>query len=576
MKNLFKNLMLVAVAAMAFTACTENNEEVNAVNEKVTLTFVAGFGEDTRVSLDNTDNDKVYKAAWEEGDTVTFAVFEDADATAPKEVSDAFMVNAAAETVEFTVTFTNGLEAGNVIKAYVNYVVTNDYWFDVQKGEWDQYPSNDGPSMIHASASVVYAEGVDYATLSFEHDYAYGLMTIESLPFSTAYFEVIIDDNSFYVNTNESKGYTGEKLWFYCAEDLDVKEFKVVAYSDDYTQSSTFVRTFAGEGEFAFKKGRVSRFTVSSWKSQLAMPVVNTAVSGLDITLSWAPVEGADYYRVVSEAYSDELVDKTLAKNETSYVFHALKPDTDYSFYVYACANDDNETYVTSNGKYVWISSGNTTPVVNISTPILNFGVAADSKEVTITSAFTTSPVTVSEECEWLSVELVGETLTVSVSENTGAERSADITVSAGGVEDQKITVNQDPVGKVEADGSIDNPYVFTKVELVYGGFGWAFSGLSNSTDVITLDCNTAYLDTWIGDHGDSTWILLSKLLYNSGSSIYQHNDTSYLNGQFWGSSYVMVTKLATNTYTLLFHMSADGGITKTYYTFTGVLNASM
>ena len=48
MKNLFKNLMLVAVAAMAFTACTETNDEVNAVVNKTIVTGVASFGDDTR------------------------------------------------------------------------------------------------------------------------------------------------------------------------------------------------------------------------------------------------------------------------------------------------------------------------------------------------------------------------------------------------------------------------------------------------------------------------------------------------------------------------------------------------
>mgnify|MGYP003309585149 CR=1 FL=1 len=77
MKNLFKSLMLVAVAAMAFTSCQNDIEEVNAVNKSVTLTFNAGFGEETRVDFAEAGN-KAYKASWEAGDTVTFAVYSDA------------------------------------------------------------------------------------------------------------------------------------------------------------------------------------------------------------------------------------------------------------------------------------------------------------------------------------------------------------------------------------------------------------------------------------------------------------------------------------------------------------------
>ena len=71
MKNLFKNLMLVAVAAMAFTACTETNEEVNAVVEKTVLKFVAGFEDDTRSGFDGkNDAGTGYKSAWDGNETL--------------------------------------------------------------------------------------------------------------------------------------------------------------------------------------------------------------------------------------------------------------------------------------------------------------------------------------------------------------------------------------------------------------------------------------------------------------------------------------------------------------------------
>ena len=74
MKNLFKNLMLVAVAAMAFTACSEDNNEVNNVEKKTTLEFVASFDGDTRSgftgSSENENGKVVYHSEWFGGETV--------------------------------------------------------------------------------------------------------------------------------------------------------------------------------------------------------------------------------------------------------------------------------------------------------------------------------------------------------------------------------------------------------------------------------------------------------------------------------------------------------------------------
>ncbi len=82
MKNLFKNLMLVAVAAMGFTACEQVNDDVNAgIDENtVTMTFVAGAPESrTSVSID----DDVAKYSWSTGDRVGF-YYVDVEATSKK------------------------------------------------------------------------------------------------------------------------------------------------------------------------------------------------------------------------------------------------------------------------------------------------------------------------------------------------------------------------------------------------------------------------------------------------------------------------------------------------------------
>ena len=443
MKNLFKNLMLVAVAAMAFTACTETNEEVNATNEKVTITFAAGFGEDTRVSLDNSDNDKVYKAAWEEGDTVTFAVYENAttDQNSPKEVKT-MTIAAPSESVELTVTFDN-LTDGNVIKAFVNYNVNqygDYYYFEL---DWYYAPYDNDPE-VYASASVVYTEGVDYATLSFEHDFAYGLMTFENLPIAIdrlSYIDIKADGKKVSVNYDHL---TGNQFWFNIDEDLDVDKLDIVAYSKDLPGVKYyFSRTFANDGEFKFTKGRVSRFTVKTWKGELATPEVETTVSGKTITLNWASVEGADGYRIEITDYNGFSDEVSLGKDAVSYEFSAPLEDTYYYFLVYACANEDNASYVTSQVCDIYEQSGNTTPAIILNPTSLSFaaeGAEAQTVEVTLNNIDGGFTFTASHE--WIHVAAEGNTLTVTV-DDTEEAREGSITVSAGGLT-ADITVAQE------------------------------------------------------------------------------------------------------------------------------------
>ena len=308
MKNLFKSLMLVAVAAMAFTACQNDIEEVNAVNKSVTLTFNAGFGEDTRVDFAEAGN-KAYKASWEVGDTVTFAVYSDADNAnswnQPIEVAQTIEITEAADSVELTVSF-NNLTAGNVIKAYVNYTVNNwgsssSPWWAFDTSYNAQKPDANGPSEVYASAAVEYAAGVDYADLTFAHDYAYGLMTIKDLPFEADYFEFYVN-GSYQPTTVYLNNVTDNKVWFYIDEYEKVYDLEVRIVSKDYTQQRYFVRSFGEADTFAFTKGRVSRFTIDKWYTKLATPQnVKGELNGEKIVFTWDAVENADSYDVVVE-----------------------------------------------------------------------------------------------------------------------------------------------------------------------------------------------------------------------------------------------------------------------------------
>ena len=73
MKNLFKNLMLVAVAAMAFTACQNDNSEVDTLPKTRVVTFFTNIGDDTRSGFTGKDGDGIYQSAWDGGESIILA-----------------------------------------------------------------------------------------------------------------------------------------------------------------------------------------------------------------------------------------------------------------------------------------------------------------------------------------------------------------------------------------------------------------------------------------------------------------------------------------------------------------------
>ena len=125
MKNLFKNLMLVAVAAMGFASCETEvvNDVPNVGNDEntVTMTFVADAPE-SRTSVAINGDDAKY--SWSTGDKVGF-YYVDVEGTGKKKKSS----NAAAITDDGTATFTASFEKIDGASAYnIGAFYPSDSW----------------------------------------------------------------------------------------------------------------------------------------------------------------------------------------------------------------------------------------------------------------------------------------------------------------------------------------------------------------------------------------------------------------------------------------------------------------
>ena len=101
----------------------------------------------------------------------------------------------------------------------------------------------------------------------------------------------------------------------------------------------------------------------------------------------------------------------------------------------------------------IYISGGETpdtpdtpaTPVLSVDPTTLEFGAAAGSKTVacTIENEVSGVNVTATEDVDWLSTSVSGKTVTITATENTGAERTATVTIAYEGAESKTVTVKQ-------------------------------------------------------------------------------------------------------------------------------------
>ena len=123
MRKFVKSLMLVAVAAMAFTACNADLVSVDLLKKSTTITFTASMNDDTRASINDEDGDKIFKVTWDEGDKVAFVVYDESNKVV--EIQEA-TVETSGPSAEFTVSFASELTDGQRIVAYMGY----EYWID--------------------------------------------------------------------------------------------------------------------------------------------------------------------------------------------------------------------------------------------------------------------------------------------------------------------------------------------------------------------------------------------------------------------------------------------------------------
>ena len=295
MKNIFKNLMLVAVAAMAFVACQNEPNEINVTAKKVAVN-ISGDLEQTRSYFGEPDEDaKTYPSKWSGGEKVVFSLNAAAlveatntlDGTRATFGEVAF--NEDGKTVGTIYAFSpkgtfNGSSATDNVGGFTNLNTEYDDAYVVIPDVQTPTATSVDPSVHLLAGEVNYTDGLpSAASIKFKHVAAYAKMTIKNftepiekvdvtasapLAGSSCWYYYAGDTKGKLTNANKktitiiNPAEDNYDFWFGCAPanladgTLSVKVY--AANGDTYTKELAI----AGKN-FAFHQGGVSRFSVS-------------------------------------------------------------------------------------------------------------------------------------------------------------------------------------------------------------------------------------------------------------------------------------------------------------------------
>ena len=313
MKNLFKNLMLVAVAAMGFTACEQVIDDVNATNETFTVNIVGEFADDTRsgfIGSETVDGKTLYKSAWDGEETVRFAIIPDTFADTAKATYVDVENESEGNRATFAPTFDSNegtihafSPKGVYVKddasackgGFTSDAITLKYnnAYVVVPAEQTPLANSVDPAAHILAGKADFAENVN---MTFNHVVAYGKMTIknfagaidkvevtasESLAgISCKYFynEGNLDNANVKTITLNADKVEGNVFWFGCAPaDLSAGTLTVKVYSGE----DTYTKELAISGKnFKFQQGRVASFGVDMQgvEADAKAPVPSTTI----------------------------------------------------------------------------------------------------------------------------------------------------------------------------------------------------------------------------------------------------------------------------------------------------------
>ena len=355
MKNLFKSLMLVAVAAMAFTACSQDVNEVNKVEKVTRYEFVADFADDTRSGFaEKEDGATAYKSEWFGDETIKVFVTDyngyNAEVATSIDAEGKFELELTDAPESFFMTVVSPAESW-----------ASEYTANIPAEQTPLANSVDPKAHLLQAQAVPVSNG--FAAISMAHMAAYGKMTVNAGDFAIDH--VVIDLKGSFYGYDRAVSYTinadnveNNTFWF-ATEPIDVAEFTVTAYDEEGNAVAKTVDVAAAGKTLSFNYGRVGTFSVSGLEA-VEVPAA-PAFTSASWTNTWAPSDK------LIQFYSNELGTLQLnfynCNNENyldarTYGFAnsgEIYPGSSYSYYVDAAGSS---RYVVSGSVKVSVVDG--------------------------------------------------------------------------------------------------------------------------------------------------------------------------------------------------------------------------
>ena len=693
MKNLFKKMMLVAVAAMAFTACSQDVNEVNKVEKVTRYEFTANIADDTRSGFaEKEEGATAYKSEWHEGDQVKIFIdgYEPIVADITTEGNFAFELTNAPENFFMTV------------------VSPAESWSNQSTPNLPEVQAS-GVNSVDAKAHLLQAQNVSVNNGSadaFEmgHQIAYAKMTVNGVAFAIDH--VVVDLKGTFFGYTRELSYTvkangvDNTFWF-ATEPIDVAEFTVTAYDAEGNAVAKTVNVAEAGKTMSFNYGRVGTFSVSgleepkalvftsakwvnystsdklvqfytedggtlqlnwyncgsdawlvpntygfassgaiyyggtySWyenttagidaeicngtvvvsvvagqyyiefinladwdgtvyienatftgqisglqvpdmRVALAKPTnVQVSVEGRTISVSWDAVDGADGYLFELYYPYDEVFTEVV--EGTSFSFTGLNSLWNYYFKLSAYASEENPNYRNSEEIYLEARTEDTDPKMEVSESKLAFSADGGEKTFNVTLKNTDAEITYTQEGDWFSVEMSGNTFTVTADANESETdaRDGSITVAAGELS-QTVTITQSKKPSASTGGAdgktLETAYKFTGFRVGSDG-GYpvlVFYGAEDGRVVAFEPAGALQSCTGLKKLTDTCWWPHYMFYYESYNA--SNYDSATKLDILLDSSYSWIEKTSGGFTLEYFYIVSNGeGI---YYTYDGVFN---